>query len=272
MAQTIVTDNFQPPATAGWRRWARHCTSPSGRIIVRIAALALILVCWQFLPGGRAVKFWASDPVAVFTTLCGWIADGSLWNHLGATLLTMSLGYVIGCVVGTGLGLMLGFFPYLHRILSPFIAAFYALPKIALAPLFIILLGIGLQAKVALVAITVFFLVLNATLEGVRNIDRDSLEALVLMGATRGEIISRMFIPAALPWIFTGMRISVRYAFTNTLLAELIATNSGLGFLIQYNSANFNSAGVYAAILILVAFSVVLTEILTRLERHVGRR
>ncbi len=75
-----------------------------------------------------------------------------------------------------------------------------------------------------------------------------------------------MLVPATLPWIFTGMRIAVRYAFTNTLLAELIAANRGLGFLIEYNSGNFNATGTYAAIVVLVAFSVTLTEILTRLQ------
>src|SRR5256885_258272 len=82
----------------------------------------------------------------------------------------------------------------------------------------------------ALVAITVFFLVLNSPLDGVRNVDRDLVRTLTLMGATRTEVIGKVLVPATLPWIFTGMRISVRYAFTNTLLAELIASNSGIGF------------------------------------------
>lgn len=259
-------------ARDGSQRWQTLALTRTGRAAVRLAGLTAILLFWQLVPMDRSVKLWASDPAAIVATLWGWVMDGSLWHHLGATLLVMSLGYAIGCAAGAGLGLVLGFFPYLYRILAPYISAFYALPKIALAPLFIILLGVGVESKVALVALTVFFLVLNATIEGVRNIDTDSLEALTLMGATRSEIVSKMFLPAAMPWIFTGMRISVRYAFTNTLLAELIAANSGLGYLIQYNSATFDSAGVYAAILVLVVFSVTLTELLTRAEKHMGRK
>jgi len=254
-------------------RWRQKLLfTRAGRTTVRLAAVAAILLFWQLMPMDRSAKMWASDPAAIVATLWDWILDGSLWHHLGATLLVMSLGYVIGCAVGAALGLVFGFFPFFYRILAPYISAFYALPKIALAPLFIILLGVGVESKVALVALTVFFLVLNSTIEGARNVDPDSVEGLILMGSTRSEIVAKVLLPASMPWIFTGMRIAVRYAFTNTLLAELIAANSGLGYLIQYNSATFDSSGVYASILVLVVFSVTLTEILTRLEKHLGAR
>ena len=120
-------------------------------------------------------------------------------------------------------------------------------------------------------AITVFFLVLNSTLDGVRNVDRDLTQALSLMGATRSEVIRKVLLPAALPWIFTGMRISVRYAFTNTLLAELISANKGIGFLIEYYSGIFDATGTYTAILVLVIMSVGLTEVLSWIERSMAR-
>ena len=155
--------------------------------------------------GEPGIKFWLSSPSAILSTLWGWMVDGSLWAHLGATLSVMVIGYVIGCAVGIGLGLLFGFLPRLYRVLVPFVAAFYALPKIALAPLFIILLGIGMSSKVALVAITVFFLLLNSTIDGVRDVDRDLVQSLRLMGATRIEVLRKVLLPSALPWIFTGM-------------------------------------------------------------------
>jgi NitT/TauT family transport system permease protein len=184
----------------------------------------------------------------------------------------MALGYTVGTVAGITLGLLFGLMPRLYRVVSPYIAALYALPKIALAPLFVIVFGIGIESKVALVAITVFFLVLNATLDGVRNVDRDLTRALALMGATRREVIGKVLIPATLPWIFTGMRIAVRYAFTNTLLAELIASNRGIGFMIEYYSGVFDATGTYAAILVLVIMSVALTELLTLIETRLSHR
>ncbi|MFM9850629.1 MAG: ABC transporter permease [Hyphomicrobiaceae bacterium] len=241
-------------------------------VIARLVIVGALLGAWEFAPVSRGIKFWLSSPSAILSTLWGWMADGSLWAHLGATLSVMVTGYVMGCTAGIGLGFIFGFLPRLYRVLVPFITAFYALPKIALAPLFIILLGIGMSSKVALVAITVFFLLLNSTIDGVNDVDRDLVQSLRLMGATRVEVLRKVLLPSALPWIFTGARISVRYAFTATLLAELIAANRGLGFLIEFNSGNFNATGSYAAIVVLVAFSVTLTEVLTRLQAITATR
>lgn len=251
-------------------RLAQFLATPSGRVIARCVLILLLLAAWQFLPGPK-LRFWMSGPVEIVARLWSWVRDGSLWENLGATLLAMSLGYAAGTGSGIGIGLLFGFLPRLHRVLSPYITALYAMPKIALAPLFVITLGIGLASKVALVAITVFFLVLGSTLDGVRNVDRDLVQALSLMGASRREVIRKVLLPATMPWIFTGMRIAVRYAFTNTLLAELIAANSGIGFMVEYYSGIFDATGSYAAILVLVLLSVTLTEILTRIEASMAR-
>ena len=157
--------------------------------------------------------------------------------------------------------------PRVQRIFVPFLSAFYSIPKIALAPLFVIILGIGIESKICLVAVTVFFLLLFATMDGMRDIDEDFVESLQIMGATPTEIATKLVMPAAKPWIFTGMRISVRYAMTAAILGEVIASNQGIGFLIEYNSGQFNAAGVFAAVVLLVLFGVAVTEFLTRFER-----
>lgn len=249
----------------------RMLASSVGRNSARAVLVAATLLAWEYLPG-TAMRFWASSPSAIMGTLWGWIVDGSVWSHLGSTLLVMLLGYGLGCISGIGAGLLFGFFPRVHRILSPYIAAAYALPKIALAPLLIILLGIGMESKVTLVAITVFFLVFTSTLDGIRDIDPDLIRTADLMGASRGEVIQKIMLPATVPWMFTGMRIAVRYAFTTTVLAELIAANKGIGFLIEFNSASFNATGAYAAIVVLVVFSVAFTETLSWLERRMPRQ
>jgi hypothetical protein len=131
---------------------------------------------------------------------------------------------------------MLGFMPNVYRIVEPYLAGLYCLPKIALAPLFVMLLGIDLASKVALVAITVFFLILYSTLDGVRDIDRDLVLSMRQMGATRRETSLKVLIPGALRWVFTGMRIAVRYAFTAAVLGEVIAANRGVGYLVEANA------------------------------------
>lgn len=264
-AASLVPSPRTGPAREGRLSLPELLSTTAGRSVARLVLALIILAMWEYLPGPD-LRFWMSGPVEIVTRLWSWILDGSLWENVGATLLAMSLGYAIGSGVGIALGLLFGLMPRLHRVLSPYIAALYAMPKIALAPLFVIVFGIGLESKVVLVAITVFFLVLNSTLDGVRNVDRDLTRALALMGATRFELIRKVLVPATLPWIFTGMRIAVRYAFTNTLLAELIASNSGIGFMIEYYSGVFDATGTYAAILVLVIMSVGLTEILTQIE------
>jgi len=250
---------------------AAALSAPAGRSLARLILALIIMAAWQYLPSAN-VRFWMSGPIEIVARLLTWLRDGSLWENVGATLLAMALGYAIGTASGIAIGLLLGLMPRLNRVLSPYVAALYAMPKIALAPLFVIVFGIGLESKVALVAITVFFLVLNATLDGVQNVDRDLTRALALMGATRLEVIRKVLIPATLPWIFTGMRIAVRYAFTNTLLAELIASNSGIGFMIEYYSGIFDATGTYVAILVLVIMSVGLTELLTQIEVRISHK
>jgi NitT/TauT family transport system permease protein len=249
--------------SGGWRGCLAR---PLGLAIIRTSMLVVFLVGWEWASGNLIPKFWISSPSAIAAILGRWIADLSLFGHVAATLSEMAIGYVIGAAFGVAAGLCLGFLPRLERIAAPLISALYALPKIALAPLFVILFGIGLESKIVLVASTIFFLLLYNTLDGVRDIDRDLVQALEVMGATRGEIVRKALVPATMPWIFTGLRIAVRYAFTAAILGELMASNEGIGYLIEASAGDYNTAGVYAAVFVLVAFSVLFTELLTRTE------
>lgn len=270
MTPRLTATAKPPPLRAPSRRHRnlvyRYLMTTPGLLAVRLAILAVFLFTWEAASGTLVSKFWVSSPSAIFAVLQRWVIDGSLWTHLQATLTAIAAGYVIGCAFGVGLGLMLGFMPRLHRVIAPYLSALYSIPKIALAPLFVIVLGIGIESKICLVAVTVFFLVLFSTIDGIRDIDRDLVRSLELMGASRWEISTKIVIPSAKKWILTGMRIAVRYASTAAILGELIASNRGLGFLIEYNSGMFNAAGVFAAVSILVLIGVALTELLTRFD------
>ncbi len=264
-----------PPIDAGRLSGApalkAFLSTRAGVAVGRAAILIALLGIWELASGTLTSKFWVSSPSAISGMLLKWTNDGSLWVHLRATLSAMMAGYVIGAAGGIVMGLVLGFLPQLQRVLAPYISALYALPKIALAPLFVIVLGIGIESKIALVAITVFFLALYNTLDGVGDVDRDLVRALGLMGATRTEIVRKALIPGTLPWIFTGLRIAVRYALTAAILGELIASNQGIGYLIEFSAGQYNSTGVFAAVSVLVVCSVILTEILRRTEAFTQR-
>jgi len=268
-------ETTMPPIDAGRLSGApalkAFLSTRAGVAVGRAAILIALLGIWELASGTLTSKFWVSSPSAISGMLLKWTNDGSLWVHLRATLSAMMAGYVIGAAGGIVMRLVLGFLPKLQRVLAPYISALYALPKIALAPLFVIVLGIGIESKIALVAITVFFLALYNTLDGVRDVDRDLVRALGLMGATRTEIVRKALIPGTLPWIFTGLRIAVRYALTAAILGELIASNQGIGYLIEFSAGQYNSTGVFAAVSVLVVCSVILTEILRRTEAFTQR-
>jgi NitT/TauT family transport system permease protein len=232
----------------------------------RVAILLAFLIAWQLASGTVIPRMFVSDPIDIGQTIGEWIANGSLWNHLATSLLTLLLGYVIGAAIGMAAGFLLGIAPFADRTLAPFIAAFYGLPKVALLPLFVIFLGIGIESKVALVAVVVAFLLFYNTRDGVRDVDPDLVDSLRLMGATKREVLGKVFVPAALPWIYTGLRVAVGYALTTTVVGEVLSSNRGIGFLIESSAARFSSAGVFAAVVVLVVLSLLITATLTRME------
>jgi NitT/TauT family transport system permease protein len=250
------------------RRWRNR---PGAIWLGRAAILLAFLIAWQLASGALIPKMFVSDPISIAETIAHWIADGSLWNHLATSLLTLLLGYSLGAATGIAAGFLLGVAPFADRTLAPFIAAFYGLPKVALLPLFVIFLGIGIESKVALVAVVVAFLLFYNTRAGVRDVDPDLVSSLRLMGASREELLRKVFVPATLPWIYTGLRVAVGYALTTTVVGEVLSSNRGLGFLIESSAGRFNSAGVFAAVVVLVMLSLTITATLTRMETSSSR-
>ncbi len=228
----------------------------------------LILVVWQGVSGTLVPKIFISDPLAIEAVLQRWVSDGSLWLHIGATLLTVVLGYVIGGGAGILLGFALGMMPRVLDAASPVLTALFCLPKVALLPLFVVFLGIDIASKVVLVSSVVVFLTFFGTVDGVRGVPEELVAALRLMGATRLEILRKVVIPSALPFVFTSLKISVSYALTTTVVGELLSSNRGIGYLIESSAARLNSAGVFAAVFVLVVISVLATAGLSLIERR----
>lgn len=250
-------------------RWKQHTSRGPVRALLRASLFMAVLLAWQYLPGAGG-RFWISDPISIGAVLLEWVRDGTLLRNVLATLEVMFAGYGAGCLLGITVGLIFGLVRPLDRLLSPFVFAAYALPKIALIPLLIILYGTGFESKFVLVTLVVFFMLFSSTIDGTRNVDPDIVQALRLMGATQGEVVRKVLVPAIRPWVFTSMRIAVNTAFSNTLLAELLAANSGIGYLIISYSNQYDAAGTYAAVLVLVVASVLLTEFLSRIEKTIA--
>ncbi|OAF12899.1 hypothetical protein AYJ54_44945 [Bradyrhizobium centrolobii] len=166
---------------------------------------------------------------------------------------------------------MVGASDTLHRTVDPFVTAVYGVPKVALAPLFIMWFGIGLAPKIVLAAISVFFLVFFSTLRGVREVDLKMVDALRTMGAGRFAVQRMVIFPSALPWLFTGLKLGLPYGFVGAVAAEMMASNAGIGYLTQNSAGQLDTAGVFAALFALMVVTTLLNEALGRLESWIFR-
>lgn len=241
------------------------------RLWVNLARLALVagfLALWQVASGRWINVFFVSRPSAIAETLWEWVADGSLFYHAGITATEAFAGFAIGGALGIGVGVALGRSRFLAELLEPMIMAFYSLPKVALAPLFVLWLGIGLEMKITLTAAVVFFLVFLNTYTGVRSVSRELVAILRLMGASEWHVLAKVVLPSAITWVFAGLRISVPYALIGAIVGELIASNRGLGYLLSSAAGQFQTAGVFAALLAVMALAGVLNLLVLVAERR----
>ncbi len=243
-----------------WREWR-------SMMLWRLAIAVGILALWQGASGRLIKPFWISSPSAIGQQLLAWTLSGELWRNVEITLTETVLGFVLGACFGVVVGLVLGLNPRLAKILDPFIIAFYSLPKIALAPLFILWFGVGLAPKVVLATVVVFFLVFYSTYAGTQAVDRELIDVLRLMGARRDQILAKVIVPSALVWIFTGMKISVPYALIGSVVGEMMASNRGLGYLIEASAGQYDTGGVFAALFVLMIIATALNALLKQSEK-----
>ena len=246
--------------------------SSRGRLFAyRLLFGLLLLATWELVSGRIIDPFWISSPSRVFGFLWKVVLDGSIFGHLAVTLYETVTGFVIGAVTGIGTGFLLARRPTLAQVLDPYIVAFNGIPRIALAPLFIIWFGIGPNSKVVLVVIVVFFLTFFNTYSGVKGADIELRNILRVMGATERQILFKVTIPATVPWITTGLKISVPYALVGAIVGEFIAASKGLGYLINYQTSLFSTTGALAGILVVALIVVVSSEAINWAEAYLLR-
>ena len=210
-------------------------------------------------------------PSDIFVHLIEEIRKPGIWTDAAITFWEILLGYVIGAILGGALGFILGFRPRLARIVEPYILIFSAIPKIAIAPIVIIALGIGTESKVAIVVSMVFFLMFYAVFSGVKQIDPDFIHQARIMGASRGTVISHVVLPAIAPNIFDGSKSSIIFAVIGALIGEFIAAKAGLGFYILNASGAFNINGIWVGVILIIALVFALTTLIGLVERRVLR-
>jgi len=248
--------------------------------LTRLAELGLpaltvlaFVAAWQLYVELRNIPpIYLPSPSAIASALAEMIVDGSLAFNLGATLLRIFAGFVIAAVSGVLLGVVMGMSRLTARVLDPWIAALYPLPKISLIPLLIIWLGTGETYKIVISSITAFFPVVMSTYAGVRQVDRGLIKAARDLGANRRQIQLKVVIPAAIPAIFSGLHLGMGVTIILVVAAEMIggSSQSGIGYLLIHDGQIMQTEKVFASLVVLAVVGAVVIKLQQCIDRRVA--
>lgn len=240
-------------------------------VVWQIVLLAVLLGAWQFVSDAFALDFWISTPTGVVEALRAWAADGTLGSDVATTLLEAGSGFALGAFLGALVGFVFGWFRGLGDLFEPFILSFYTLPKIALAPLFVLWFGIGTMNKVMFAALLVFFMIFFTTFQGTRQVDPELIANARLMGASRFATWTKIAVPFSAVWVFTGLRIGLPYSLIGAIVGEFVAAQRGVGYRIKEATSTFDTATVFAGLAVLSAISFALLALLKLVEKRALR-
>ena len=252
----------------GRQEAARARARQAGIAVGRAVLLAVALGMWGYASGRLVNAEFLSDPRAVLAAFVELVVSGRLFPHLWQTLLEVLGGYALGVTLAVGLTVLVAATPAAHRVLGPFLIAFYSIPKIALAPLIIMWFGLATAPKVILATAFVFFVVFMNMVAGVYAVNPQLAAAMRVMGATRRDLLIKLTLPSTVPHLMTGLRLAVPEALIGAVVGEFIAANRGLGYLVTSAAAQFNTAGTMAAILALLLIVVLMDLGLSIAERR----
>jgi NitT/TauT family transport system permease protein len=231
-------------------------------------AIAVLLLAWEIL--GRAGwidPFYAPPPSTIAAALYQVFADGSIWPHLIATFTAAMAGLVMGLALGVVLGFAAALIRPLADLLEPIMILLNAIPRVILAPLFIIWFGIGLGSKIAVSLVLVAVLIFFAVYSGIREVDVRLVERIRTLGGGRMTLLREVYMPSVAAWIMSNLKVAVGFAFTGAVVGEFVASSRGLGYLLSFAQSTYNAALTLALIVLIMGFVLVLFGLAGRLER-----
>ncbi len=237
----------------------------------QVLVLVVLLGLWQLGSGRWFSDLLFSSPAQVAVRGWEWIVSGKLQSNLWTTTSEAFLGFAIGTAAGIVIGIVLGSNAFLGTVSAPYLSVLYATPKIALGPLFVVWLGVSFELKVGLAALFVCFMVSYTTWSGVREVDKDLIDVLRVLGAGRLTILRKVILPSSLVWVITGLRISFPHALAGAVVGELLAANEGIGFLITNAAAQYDVTGVLVAVISLTIVAAVLDGVFVAIHARFKR-
>ena len=242
------------------------------RLVLGCAAVAFALGLWEVVGRSGIVNpIFLSSPSAIAVTGYKMAVSGELSQHLLVSGKEFLLGYFMAVLTAIPLGLLVGWYRRLNYVLDPFLSALYVTPRVALLPLIVLWLGVGILPKVAVIFLGAFFPICINTIAGVRTVDRSHIMVAKSFGGDNLHILKTIVFPSCVPFMLAGLRLAVGRALVGMVVGEFYAASAGVGFLITVAGASFQTDKVFVGIAIIAAFGMMCNEILSRAERRVEK-
>ena len=242
--------------------------------VYHLLLLGAVFVVWYALttPGlvsedfAKNTAFFFGKPIQVMQVVWEWFVSGKIYPHLAVTLVETLLAFIVGSILGLGIGLWLALSPTASTLADPYIKAMNAMPRVILAPIFAVWFGLGILSKVALGVTLVFFIVFFNVFQGVKEVSPTVLANARMLGASRNQLLRHIYLPSAMSWVFSSLHTSVGMAFVGAVVGEYLGSAKGVGYLILQAEGVFDINTVFAGIVVLTAFALVLDFIVTKAE------
>ncbi len=239
---------------------------------LRLGVIALALVLWQLMSGPVIPQYAVSRPTDVARALAKLLNSHSGWVDIRATTIEVLTGFAIGVAIGVVMGLLLGSFPVSGRVMEPLVAAVNGVPKIALAPLFVLFFGIGAWSKIYIAATGVAFVVFYNIYLGLRLRERELVEIIQVMGGRRHHVLSYVTIPTLAAPFFAALKTGGPLAILGVIGGEFIASSEGVGHELFTSAMNLDAATEFAGLIVLMAMTLLLNGLLTQLDGYALKR
>jgi NitT/TauT family transport system permease protein len=237
--------------------------------LIGVGSVLLFLVIWQAVASARLVPpLFLPGPLDIGDAFVALFAQGQIWNDIWVSGQELVYGYGLAVLIALPLGLLMGWYRRLNYALDPFISFFYCTPRVALLPLLILWLGIGIWSKIAVVFLGSFFPIAINTIAGVRNLDAGLIKTSRSFGASDAQIFRTLALPGSVPFILAGLRLGVGHALIGVVVGELVAAQAGVGLMMARAGATFQTAKVFAGLIIVASTGIVITALLQRIERR----
>jgi NitT/TauT family transport system permease protein len=238
----------------------------------QLLAFCVLLVVWQAAGyAGLLNPLYMPTPLQIWGAFVELFADGRIWPHIEATFTAALAGLALGIVVGIVLGVVAALARPVAELLEPVMLLLNAIPRVILAPLFVIWLGIGIASKVALAFILVAVVIFFTVFTGIRQVDRRLVERIVTLGGGRWDLLRHVYLPSVAAWVLGNLKVAVGFAFTGAVVGEFVAASRGLGYLLSFAQSTYNASLMLAIVLLIMAVVLVIFALAGRLEKRLLR-